>query len=169
MLNVCLVQDLILLWDLMSGYLQSEPPSSITSFRYHVLLTYRSELHFFKPCRVLGCKSILLFCHIYWYEATAVGIHFSVLTYSICFSKAVFVGDEQIMTNKFELPVLAVLQQTVDCHPAVGSRNRWTLSGSWARQGNKPASGHCWLMQNLPLVLPHSSTVLLLHWKLSTC
>lgn len=33
-------------------------------------------------------------------------------------------GDEQIMTNKFEVLVLAVLQQTVDCHPAVGSRNR---------------------------------------------
>lgn len=61
------------------------------------------------------------------------------------------------MTNTFGLLVPAVLQQTVDCHPAVGSRNRWTLSGSWARQANKPASGHCWLMQNLPVVLPHSS------------
>lgn len=49
--------------------------------------------------------------------------------------------------------------------PAVGSRNRWIVSGSWARQANKLAPGHCWLMQNLLLVLPHSSTELLLRWK----
>lgn len=109
MLNVCLVRDLILLWDLMSGYLQSEPHAAIAGFGYHVLLTYRSRLCFLSPCYILGCKRILVFCDIYWYEATAAGIHFGILIYSVCFSEAGFVGDEQITSNKFEPLVRAVL------------------------------------------------------------
>lgn len=50
-------------------------------------------------------------------------------------------------------------------HPAARGGSRWTLSSSWARQGNKPVSGLCWLIQNLPSLLPHSSAVPLLHWK----
>lgn len=74
-------------------------------------------------------------------------------------------GDAQTRTCKFALLlVAALLRQTVDCPPAVGSRNRWTLSDSWARQANKPASGYCWLMQNLPLVNP-SFLSGLLRWK----
>lgn len=44
MLNVCLVQDLIWLWDLMSGYLQRELHPSFKSFIYHAMLTYKGRL-----------------------------------------------------------------------------------------------------------------------------
>lgn len=154
----------------MSGYLQSVPPSSIRSFSYHVVLTNRSRaaFSFLSPVIFLVMKRIFLYCGVYWYEPTCRYSFHRVFFFFIRRQRLSWVTNK-ITTDMFELLVPVVLQsRTVDCHPAVGSRNRWTLSGSWARQANKPASGHCWLMQNLPLVLPHSSTVLL-HWKLSPC
>lgn len=151
MLNVCLLRDLILLCNIMSDVYKvshaSQARGSYSAENQPALFfrpEFYSSLNRFLVVRLLhGALAPV-------YSSVAPGFE----------SKSLCVRSRQWLV----CTLLLATQQTVDCRPAAGSRNRWTLSGSWARQANKPASGHCWLMQNLPLVLPHSSTVSW-HWE----
>lgn len=118
--NVFSLQDLILLWDLMSDIYQVSCRSLASE---EIILCWLTEL---------GCIFSLLYL---WRREELLLLFFS-----------------QIM---LVLMVLAVRERvkikfhcsTVAWPPAEGSRNRWIVSGSWARQANKLAPGHCWLMQ----------------------